>query len=349
MKRLIALVLAGLMMISGFAMAAEWPAGTSPSKPYVTLNEDVNLDENIGFIILYPNEKLPAPRFCDTLFIWLPREDVELGTGTIRLCETVEGEKDPVEVCTIDVEADDVVSIEKLSESELESLHWGGGCAVKILLPKSLEFADGQHHYHVLMDEGFITASNGKVKNPPIANAEAWKPAMNAEKSLYGVSGLFYEDAEPVSEEDETAAESIEEDDYIDFDDDEEEIVEAEGEAEEGEEAEEEEPEPEPEPTEAPTATPEPEPEPTVSPKDLTPVMHPDVGDIVHFDLVLGEEAVSAIPYSPNGSVEFAIPEAKESGHITGTVVRDDIQWCVVFLNDQGEEIQGRTLFFVGH
>lgn len=70
----------------------------------------------------------------------------------------------------------------------------------------------------------------------------------------------------------------------------------------------------------------------------------PDKGDIVHFDLVMGGDAVYAIPYSENGSVEFETVEFTESTHVTGTVVGDDVQWGVVFLNDESDVIRAFEL-----
>ena len=66
MKRLIALVLAGLMVLGGACLAAEWPQGRSAAQPYSQLPE-VNLSETIGYIMLFPRAKLPASRYCGVL------------------------------------------------------------------------------------------------------------------------------------------------------------------------------------------------------------------------------------------------------------------------------------------
>lgn len=75
-------------------------------------------------------------------------------------------------------------------------------------------------------------------------------------------------------------------------------------------------------------------------------VVKPDAGDIVHFDLVMGGDAVVAIPYSENGSVEFEIVEFNRSCHVTGTVIKDEVKWGIVFLNDMGDVIRA---FELGH
>ena len=111
MKRLIALVLAGLMVLGGMCFAAEWPQGCSPAQPYSHVPE-VNLSETMGYIMMFPRTKLPAARFCDVLQMYLPRTDLKLGEGTVRLYENVEGEKEPVEVCKVDfTDADSVNSM----------------------------------------------------------------------------------------------------------------------------------------------------------------------------------------------------------------------------------------------
>ena len=69
-------------------------------------------------------------------------------------------------------------------------------------------------------------------------------------------------------------------------------------------------------------------------------VVRPDAGDIVHFDLIMGGDAVVAIPYSENGSVEFETVEFYQSCHVTGTVIKDEVEWGVVFLNDMGDVVK---------
>lgn len=195
MKRLIALVLAGMMVLGGICFAAEWPQGCSAAQPYAHLPE-VNLSETMGYIMLYPRTKLPAARFCDTLRMYLPRTDLELGKGRLHLFETAEGKGKPVEVCTVNFADPDSVSIREMTEDELtRSFTWGSGSCVEVHLSKSLEFGDRTHSYYVLMDEGCFTGAEGKLKSISITNHDAWMPAIEGD---YGVSGLYYTDAKPV-------------------------------------------------------------------------------------------------------------------------------------------------------
>ena len=349
MKRLIALVLAGLMVFGGACFAAQWPQGRSAAQPYSQLPE-VNLSETMGYIMLFPRAKLPASRYCDVLAMFLPREDLELGEGSVHLYEKVEGEKAPVEVCSVDFADKDSVQIRTMNESELQDLMWGGGRVVEMKLPKSLEFGgEKSHEYFVLMDPGCFTAQSGKLKSLQITSEEAWVPVIGGD---YGVSGLFYIDAElPVPEEELEADEEddadledlpgvtdvVEEpeeeedkdkkdakdkkDDKDDKDAGDEKAADAKDtkdakdakdaakDDEEAEEAAEE---------EAP-----------IDPSQY--VAKPDVGDKVFFDLVIGGDAVLAVLYSDNGSVEFDAIEHTQSGPVRGTVIGEDVQWGVAF------------------
>ena len=77
MKHMIALLLAAMLAFTGGALAATWPEGCSPERPYEGLPK-VDLNEKMGYMVMYPKAELPAQRFCDTLFLFLPREDIEL-------------------------------------------------------------------------------------------------------------------------------------------------------------------------------------------------------------------------------------------------------------------------------
>ena len=70
-----------------------------------------------------------------------------------------------------------------------------------------------------------------------------------------------------------------------------------------------------------------------------TYVTKPNAGDIVTFDLIMGGDAVVAVLFSENGSVEFNEVEYTQTAHVTGTVVSDEVQWGVVFLNDESDII----------
>ncbi|MBQ8110244.1 MAG: hypothetical protein IJ124_08820 [Clostridia bacterium] len=63
----------------------------------------------------------------------------------------------------------------------------------------------------------------------------------------------------------------------------------------------------------------------------------PEVGDAIHFDLVMGGDAKTAVVYSENDSVLFKDIEYSESCTVTGTITGEELDWGVVFLNEAGE------------
>ena len=70
---------------------------------------------------------------------------------------------------------------------------------------------------------------------------------------------------------------------------------------------------------------------------EAVPKYNPVKGDALNFDLVLGGDAKFAVMNSENGSVFFETLEYSESGHVTGTITGDDMNWGVVFLDANGE------------
>ena len=178
MKRLTALVIACLLCVTT-AYAAEWGEGLSAAKPYTGVPE-VNLEESMGYIMLYPRTKMPAAEFCDVLEIYLPREDIALGEGKLTLCD------ENGEVETISFAESDRVELRPLEDVELDGLMWGSGVCIEVRLTKSLRF-DGS--YYVLMEKGCFTAADGKIESLEIVNPEAWTPVVNGD---FGISGLYY-------------------------------------------------------------------------------------------------------------------------------------------------------------
>lgn len=303
MKKLVAVILACVFCVAT-AYAGEWADGLSPAKPH-PLKDEVNLDETMGYIMLFPNAKLPVERFCDVLEIYLPREDLALGEGKLTLCDE-EGE-----VAVIDFADAAQVQLRPLEDVELPR-YWGGGTCVEMRLPRSLEFGK---NYYVLMDEGCFTAADGKVQNPPITSNEAWRPVLNGE---WGISGLYYS-AAPEPEPEGPTEEEL--------------IAAAEAMADSGE-----------IPTEEPTAAPEAEEEAEAAP--IEPKMDHEVGDEIHFELLMGGDAKIAVVFSENDSVFFPTQQFTESCTVTGTITKEDLDWGVVFMDENGAVLEknGRTV-----
>ena len=177
--------------------AAEWGEGLSPAKPYSGVPE-VNLQETMGYIMLYPRAKMPGETFCDVVELYLPREDIVRGSGELRLYSA----EDEL-ISTSHFENEEEVEIRALTEEELKGLMWGGGTCVSAHLPVSLELGK---NYYVLMDEGCFTAADGAVKSLAIRAHDAWEPVVNGD---FGVQNLSYRagtDLPPESAAEEAAA-----------------------------------------------------------------------------------------------------------------------------------------------
>ena len=187
MKRLFVLLLALMLLLSGVAaQAATWPEGRSPSQPYSNVPA-VDLSATIGYMMLYPCQriKLTAEYFCDVLEIYLPRQDVAINEGTLRLFKgTPDGASEVVYTAQFGVDKN--VQVRPLDESELTGLMWGGGVCVEVRLPKSMEL---NQNYYVLMDQGCFGGLDGLLPSPVINNPAAWDPIV---KGDFGVSSLYY-------------------------------------------------------------------------------------------------------------------------------------------------------------
>ena len=276
MKSIIAILVVCMLCLTS-AYAAEWAEGRSAAQPYAGVPE-VDLTQTMGYIMMYPRTRLPASLFCDVLEMYLPREDIALGEGTLTLYNA-DGEAVAVAPFT----DEEMVELRPLEEEELSGLMWGGGVCVAVHLPVSLALGET---YYVLAEEGCFTTADGSIPSVAITSPEAWTPVVNGD---YGVSALSYSVA-PVVEE-----------------------------TEEGEEAE--------EPAEDEAV-------------ELEYKMTPEVGDVIHFDLVLGGDAKYAVIYSENESVDFETTQFSESCHVTGVVSGEELSWGVVFMDGEGDDAQ---------
>ena len=190
MKKVFALmVIAALLVSAGAALAADWTEGRSAAQPYAGVPE-VDLNKTMGYIMMYPRAKLPVDRFCNTLQIFLPREDVAAGKGKVMLYASKDGEKAAL-VESVNFEDRQAVNIRAMTEAEMRDLLWGGGTCIEIHLPISLRF---DCSYYVLMEEGCFTAAGGKVVSPSIGNPEAWAPVLQGD---FGVAGMYYSQGVP--------------------------------------------------------------------------------------------------------------------------------------------------------
>ena len=198
MKKLMAILMVFALCASA-ALAAEWPEGRSPSQPYAGVPE-VDLNETLGYTMVYPRAKLPAQVYCDMLEFFLPREDIKTNEGILTLYNG-EGET----LAQVDFSDENAVGVRKLTDEELDKLLWGSGVCVYARLPKSLEIGAS---YYVMMDEKCFTSENGSVFSLAISDSNAWTPVLEGD---YGISGLYYSAAPEVPEPAEGEEEATEE------------------------------------------------------------------------------------------------------------------------------------------
>ena len=264
MKRIVALLLAALVLCMGVAQA-EWQEGTSPAKPYKDMPE-INLDELMGYMMMFPKTGNAISYACQRLYIYLPREDVKAGEGTFYLMN----EEDGV-IWSTKMTDTEAITQRSINGAELEGLMWGGGTCFEILLPKTLEL---NKPYFVNMTRGCIVAENG-VENVQIGGTDSWAITVEGD---FGVSGLEYRRAQYNGTYEEQ-------------------------------------------------------------------ILHPQAGDEIRFDLVMGGDAVVASIYDLNGSVEFEQTTFTDSCEVIGEVVLEDLSWGVVFL-DSENNVLGRVEFW---
>ena len=66
------------------------------------------------------------------------------------------------------------------------------------------------------------------------------------------------------------------------------------------------------------------------------PVLTPQAGDEIRFDLVLGGDAAMAAIYQYNDTADFLVATFTESTEVTGTVTAENPTWGVAFMDEQG-------------
>lgn len=192
MKHFIAILMVFALCL-GTAYAAEWPEGTSPAKPYKGVQES-DLDKVMGYMLDYPKVGDPAELYCDTLYIYLPREDVELGKNTMKVID------ENGEYISVSFDDTDHVRLYKLDDETLSDLMWGSGVCIEILLPVSLGLSDQNL---VLLEAGCFTAKDGSISNPVLVenlpDNQSWHPIIEGD---YGVAKLRYAaaDSDPVKD-----------------------------------------------------------------------------------------------------------------------------------------------------
>lgn len=178
MKRIIALAcLMVLLLCVAAAQAAEWREGLGPGQPYTNVPA-VDLNEQLGYIMFYPTQDMPVATVCPKLYIYLPREDVMIGEGALRLNTAEDGA-----VLTVAMDDADLVRQRAMTEDELDAWMWGGGSCFEIRLPRTLAFGKT---YFVTMAQGCIVTADG-IASPAIDDRDAWRITLAGD---YGIGAL---------------------------------------------------------------------------------------------------------------------------------------------------------------
>ena len=181
MKKMMVWALLLVMLCVGMAQAAEWTEGRSPSQPSAGVSE-VDLNEIMGYMMFYPSTKMPKDYGCQRVFIYLPREDVKAGKGTLYLVDLDNNEQ----VWSTSMDNSEAVRQRPITDGELNSLLWGGGTCFEVRLPKTLALGK---NYFVNMTRDCIVTTDGNVDNPEVGGTDAWAINIGGD---FGVSNMEY-------------------------------------------------------------------------------------------------------------------------------------------------------------
>ena len=175
MKRILAICLAlALCVMAPAAFAAEWPEGLGPQKPYSGTPE-VDFNETIGYMMLKPRNGESVMPGNVTLKIFLPRADVQTGSGLLFLHSEKGG---VVEEVSIEPET---MKARPMTEKELEAMLWGCGTAFEVTLQNPLQ---PNQNYFVQMSEGCISSEEYDVASPAIAGRDSWTFNTNSDNII---------------------------------------------------------------------------------------------------------------------------------------------------------------------
>jgi len=163
MKKFFVVCLA-VMMLCTNAFAAEWAEGLSPEKPYQG-TPAVDFNETIGYMMLYPINGSNIDGGELVLKIYMPREDVAAGEGTLKLKSKEDGTVEKIEI------SPETFVARPMTEEELEAMMWGSGTVFEITMTKPIDI---NCHYHVEMSAGAIVSPDYEAASPAIKKKDAW-------------------------------------------------------------------------------------------------------------------------------------------------------------------------------
>lgn len=179
MKKLIGICLAVALLYAVPALAAQWPEGCSPAKPYAGVPE-ADFTKTIGYMLTYPKDGVEIAGGCRKLRIMLPRTDVKAGQGSVTLTCVDDGK-----AWTIGFDDAGYITQRDMDEAELNSLMWGSGTCFEITLPVSL---GKNRHYTVAMEADCIISNDNAVSNAA-RTGEQWDFTTD---DAYGIWDMEY-------------------------------------------------------------------------------------------------------------------------------------------------------------
>ena len=182
MKKWMALAIAMVLLLGAVQIAACAEEAWNAAQPYPDVPE-IDLTEQLGYMMFYPNEVMAAEGMCDRLFIYLPREDVKAGDGELFVSTKEDGE-----IWRTPMNDESCVELRALTEDELDSLLWQGGVCFEITLPRSLTLG---RTYRVGMESGCIVADG--VTNVQDGEMDNWSFEVRGD---YGLNAIEYRSAQ---------------------------------------------------------------------------------------------------------------------------------------------------------
>jgi len=171
MKKIIAICLVLMMLMTAATAEGVWADGLSPQKPY-SGSPEVDFNKSIGYMVFMPLTETELNPGSVVLQIFMPRADVQAGEGTFYLYDEKIGLIEEIPAIS------EKVTCRDMTADELAALIWGSGCVFEIAVEAQLE---ANHGYYVHMTENCIVSEIYGTTNVEIDDKETWSFRTSAE------------------------------------------------------------------------------------------------------------------------------------------------------------------------
>jgi hypothetical protein len=145
---------------------ATWSNGQSPQQPYKGV-PPVDLTKKLGYMVLDPLNNENVDPAVNVLNIYLPRDDVKAGAGTLKLYEA--GVREPIQEISFADGARVIVS--PIGAEALAWLYWESGTQFTVTLDNSL---DADKTYTASLGANSIVAPDYGIGNTALDGAKGW-------------------------------------------------------------------------------------------------------------------------------------------------------------------------------